>query len=279
MNKILSMSILGLGSVCFLYYENHSIQNERYFIHSNKINEEFSGFRILQISDLQNQNFGRDQCRLIKKIKDEEPDIIVITGDLFDRRKYDLSPVESLIDTIVKIAPIYYVTGNHEVLSEHYIDILKMLESKGVILLDGKKETIKKGNSKIYISGVKDPYIISRKGHQIRDINRLKADLNNLKIDINTFNILLSHQPELIGIYEKYGLDLILSGHAHGGQFRVPFIGPLYSPDQGLFPLYAEGIHYLGKSTEIVSRGLGNSKFPIRLLNRPDLVTIILEKL
>ena len=271
---LISIILLFLISL-YLYYENNYLQVSFYTIESNKIPKEFDGFKITQISDFHNTKSQKLTNDLVKEIKNSKPDIIVLTGDLIDSYKLNINIAISFVKKINNIAPIYYVTGNHEARIESYEELKDKLEENKVIILDGKLEIIKKDNGEINLIGIDDP---SFNFNTYRDDSTIIQDsLVPIQYDKNKFNILLSHRPELIETYAKNNFDLVLSGHAHGGQIRIPFIGGLIAPNQGLFPNYTSGIYEMDKTKMIVSRGIGNSILPFRVNNRPELVVIELK--
>ena len=236
----------------------------------------FDGFRIVQVSDLHNAEFGKDHERLLKQIQKAEPDIIAITGDLVDSYRTNVEVSLAFIAQVVKIAPCYYVTGNHEGSLSEYRSLKKALDSYGVTILENRKLTMDRNGSQIHLLGIDDPNVcndgITGEANAVATA-RLKA----LEIDQSQFNILLSHRPDMADAYSASGVDLVLTGHVHGGQFRVPFLGGLYAPGQGLWPEYDGGVYELGQTTMIVSRGLGNSSFPLRLNNNPEILVITLQ--
>ena len=262
--------------ILFLTWQNNDIVITKHENINNKLPKKFNGFKILHISDLHNKDF---HGKLTTKVKEINPDIIVITGDLIDRRKTRINIAANFIQKIVKIAPTYYVSGNHEQLSEHYKELKNILYNLDVEVMDNSYITFMNEGVEIGLIGVADPAIN-------KDVKPYKADKNanymrnNIKKLINNnveFNILLSHRPELFDVYQEMGIDLIFSGHAHGGQIRIPFLGGLLSPNQGFFPKYSEGMHTEGTTSMVVSRGLGNSLFPFRVFNRPELVVVTLK--
>lgn len=271
---LLMLSIIAL----FLVWQNNDIVTTRHNYISNKLSNNFEGFKILHISDLHNKNF---YGRLSNKIKIINPDIIVITGDLIDRRKTNVDVAVKFLREIIKVAPVYYVSGNHEQLSEDYGILKKELNKLHVINMDNSYTKINYKGSEIGIAGIADPAIIHNEKTYLPENNKtymrntLKELTQNLKTD---FNILLSHRPEHYEIYKEFNIDLVFSGHAHGGQIRIPFLKGILSPDQGFFPKYSEGMHREGLTSMVVSRGLGNSLFPFRIFNRPELIVVILNK-
>jgi predicted MPP superfamily phosphohydrolase len=260
----------------FCIWQNNAITTTHIHYSNAKIPKEFNGYRIVHISDLHNKQFGKNQEPLLKKIYAVSPDIIVVTGDLIDRRKYDLETATVFISGAMKIAPVYYVSGNHEAWSGDYKNISQKLRSLGVHILDDTKATLFKGKGKIEILGLSDPDFLTSSYMEGTNSSKLKEHLEVLSDD-SVFRILLCHRPELFDIYVNENIDLIFSGHAHGGQFRIPFVGALVAPDQGLFPKYTSGAYTQNQSTMIVSRGLGNSIIPIRIFNRPEIVVVTLQ--
>lgn len=234
--------------------------------------EAFSGFKIVQISDLHNAEFGTDNQKLIDILKSEAPDAIVITGDLIDARRTNTEIAESFARRCMEIADCYYVPGNHEArLGDTYDAFESALIADGVNVLRNGSVRIRKEMDAIRIIGVDDPAFAKASDA----ITNLDAALEALSSD--DFTILLAHRPELIDEYSKWGIDLVLSGHAHGGQIRLPGIGGLYAPGQGFFPRYTSGNYTVGDTEMIVSRGIGNSAFPLRVNDRPEVVIVTLK--
>lgn len=234
--------------------------------------EAFSGFKIVQISDLHNAEFGTDNQKLIDILKSEAPDAIVITGDLIDARRTNTEIAESFARRCMEIADCYYVPGNHEArLGGTYDAFESALIADGVNVLRNGSVRIRKEMDAIRIVGVDDPAFAKASDA----ITNLDAALEALSSD--DFTILLAHRPELIDEYSKWGIDLVLSGHAHGGQIRLPGIGGLYAPGQGFFPRYTSGNYTVGDTEMIVSRGIGNSAFPLRVNDRPEVVIVTLK--
>lgn len=276
-SKRKSMIIIILFSISlFFLWQNNDITVTEIDYYNDKIPDGFNGYSIIHISDLHNKSFGKNQEYLLKKVRIAEPDIIVITGDLVDRRKYNLDIAMKFIDGAMKIAPVYYVSGNHEAWSKDYKNISQRLLDYGVKILDDNKVALKEGKYEIEILGLSDPDFLTSNYLEGTDLSKLKEELSKLSDD-SLFQILLSHRPELFDLYADANIDLIFSGHAHGGQFRIPFIGGLVAPDQGLFPKYTSGAYVQNQSTLIVSRGLGNSIIPVRIFNRPEIIKVTLK--
>lgn len=232
----------------------------------------FEGYKIAHISDLHNSEFGQDNSKIIKILKEENPNIIVITGDLVDSYRTDIDIAIKFIQQAVKIAPCYFVTGNHEArIGDVYYDLEEQLLDVGVTVLRDEVITISIDKDCIQLIGLDDPNF-SEHVPYIQE-SMMEAKLYNMNLT-DGFNILLSHRPEFFGTYVKNDIDLVLSGHAHGGQFRIPFIGGVFAPNQGLFPKYDAGEYHEANTRMIVSRGIGNSIFPVRINNRPEVVIV-----
>lgn len=252
--------------------DNKRIQITNYDITSKKVKNEII---IAQISDLHNTSFGKHNKTLVNKIKDIKPDIIAITGDLIDSSKTNITVAMNFINQAVKIAPIYYVPGNHEAWNlSDYSTLKDKLKKAGVVVLEGEDKEIKVKDNKISLLGITDPDYIGEAG--ISELVVVSTDLDTLSYDSDNLVILLSHRPELFSAYKHRDIDLVLTGHAHGGQFRTSLSGGLLAPDQGLFPKYTSGIYKdkEDKTQMIVSRGLGNSVIPIRINNNPEVVVV-----
>lgn len=262
----------------FFNWENNSITINEITFKNDSIPESFNGYKILQISDLHNKEFGNNQNKILGKIKEINPDIIVVTGDLIDANKTNVDVAMELINGAVKVAPVYYVSGNHEAWFGAYEELKCKLENSGVTVLDNEKVQIFKDNNSIDIIGVTDTSFAQTSWMAYAvDSGEEKTLLDRLAEGDN-FKILLSHRPELFDVYSNTNVNLIFTGHAHGGQFRLPFIGGLVAPDQGFFPKLTEGIHTKNNRSMVISRGLGNSIIPLRLFNRPELVVVTLSK-
>ena len=268
--KIYIIIVTILLLIVFFRWQNNDLITSKINYRSNNLPQSFNNFKIIHISDLHNKKFGKNQSILINKINQQDPNIIVITGDLVDKRRYKLKPATEFIKEAIKLAPVYYVAGNHESYNNIYKEVKPNLEALGVTVLDNKKVSINKDDSIIDIIGLLDPEFYDDK-----EIT-LKKHLNSFANPDN-FTILLSHRPSFLEEYSKTNIDLVFSGHAHGGQIRLPLIGGLLAPDQGLFPKYTSGLHTKDQTSMVVSRGLGNSLFPIRLFNKPEIVSITLE--
>ena len=209
-------------------------------------------------------------------LRDADPDMIAITGDLIDSRNTDIEVALQFVREAVKIAPCYYVTGNHEARVNEYGELKAGMEDAGVTVLEDVRTEISMEGATITLIGVNDPSY--QTDYLFGDSETvMNTKLEDLHAENDGFTIVLSHRPELFDTYVDQNVDLVLSGHAHGGQFRLPFIGGLVAPNQGLFPEYDAGIYTEGNTNMLVSRGVGNSILPFRINNRPEVILIELQ--
>lgn len=244
----------------------------RYTVTSNRLPHSFDGYKIAVVSDLHNAQFGNNNSQLVEKIKKEYPDIIAITGDLVDSNRTDIEIAIQLVSQLTEIAPCYYVTGNHEAwIKEQYMELEKGLIAEDVVILHDNVIQLTNDSEAIQIAGLDDPDFTDSDTY-IQE-SMLQTRISNMSLS-NEYCILLSHRPETFEAYVSEEVDLVLSGHAHGGQFRVPFIGGIIAPNQGLFPEFDAGKYIKNNTIMIVSRGIGNSIIPIRFNNRPEIVIV-----
>ena len=266
-------AILLFALIIWIAWGNKALELNSYTIASNKLPDSFNGFRIAQVSDLHNAEMGKDNEKLISMLVEAAPDIIVITGDIIDSRNTNVDVALDFAEQAVKIAPCYYVTGNHEARVDEYSNLKDGLTELGVIVLeDAKTEIVCLGES-IVLVGVTDPsfetdYLFGD------DETVMQSKLKELINEEDGYVVFLSHRPELFATYVKNKVDLVFSGHAHGGQFRLPFVGGIVAPNQGVFPKYDAGIYSEGDTNMVVSRGVGNSIIPFRVNNRPEVILI-----
>ena len=243
-------------------------------ISSSRIPAAFSGFRIAQVSDLHNAEFGKGNKKLLELLSESKPDIIVITGDFVDAGHTDIDVALDFAKGAVNIAPVYYVTENHEASLSQYDKLKTGLEAIGVIVLEDEAIQLNHEKGMITLIGLSDPDFMLKGDIFGETPAMVSTKLNSLADDESSYTILLSHRPELFESCAHCNIDLVLSEHAHGGQFRLPFIDGLIAPDQGIFPKYDAGLFTNGSTNMIVSRGLGNSIIPIRFNNRLEVIVI-----
>ncbi len=273
-NRIIILALL-LAVALWTIWGNVTIGVSCYQISSQWLPSGFDGFRIAVISDLHNASFGKDNKTIIDKVRDISPDIIALTGDLVDANRTDIDVAINLVRELMAIAPCYYVTGNHEAwIAGQYAKLEEGLFKEGVRVLHDEVLLLTKNGQSIQLAGLDDPDFTDRSSYIQESILQTKLQQMNLTFD---YCVLLSHRPELFEAYVHENVDLVLSGHAHGGQFRLPFTGGIVAPNQGFFPKYDGGIYQKQNTVMIVSRGIGNSVIPIRFNNRPEIVVVELK--
>ncbi len=243
----------------FVWLNNNLLIVKRYGLRREGLKNEV---KIVHLSDLHGKRFGYGNIRLIKKVLKENPDFIAITGDIIHLyRKKDCEVALELVNALSQIAPVLYVSGNHEMRNKGYRQFRVELMKAGADVLDDCTRDM----CGLTVIGL--------------NCASLKNETLSKIMPESGVTLLLAHMPHLIQNYAKYGVDFVLCGHAHGGQWRIPFTGQgIYSPGQGLFPKLTSGVHASGKTKMVISRGLGNSQCPLRLFNPPEIVVVKLKK-
>lgn len=241
-----------------------------YDISSDKINH---GFRILLVTDLHSCYYGEGQKTLVDALKNEKPDLVLLGGDIFDD-KIDDNNTKIFLKAISNDYPCFYVTGNHEYWSRRSSEQISWLIDNNVYVLNGENKILNVNGDRINLGGINDPDRIRFTGEG----EGFYKELLNIKDtkDEDLFSILLTHRPSFIEKYLEYDFDLVLAGHAHGGQWRIPYLlNGLFAPDEGFFPKYAGGLYEFSNGKMIVSRGLARESTRVpRIFNRPELVVI-----
>ncbi len=254
----------------WVIWANTAIKQTEYTVTSNNLPAGFDGYVIAQIADLHCAEYDPGNTKLLAMLQESKPDIIVFTGDTFDERHSDKTPTLEFIRACVQIAPCYMVTGNHEcaMIRTDYYDLEAQVREIGVTVLHDKAVTLEKNGSSITMLGMDDENFVGTlySAEQLREL-----------AGTDGFILQLAHRPEYFERYAEAQIDLTLSGHAHGGQFRLPLIGGLYAPGQGVLPEYDSGLYTHQNANMIVSRGIGQSSFPLRFNNRPELVIVTLH--
>ena len=258
--------------MAWILWADKALELSLYTVTAQTLPEGFDGFRIAQISDLHNAQMGENNRKLTAMLKSAKPDVIVITGDLIDSRRTQIPVALDFVRQAAAVAPCYYVTGNHEMRLEETPDFLKQLEQLGVTVLSNGVATVEKDGKSISLVGVDDPW-----DQEGEDAAYMEKQLQSLTQEVEGYTVVLSHRPELFDVYAQSGVDLVFSGHAHGGQIRLPLLGGLFAPNQGFFPEYDAGVYTQGNTHMVVSRGIGGSLFPVRVNNRPELVVVELH--
>lgn len=271
------MIVLSMLVICVVCH-NKDLEINKFNVKSKYIPTEFDNFRIVQVSDLHNAEFGKNNEKLLAMLKQTDADIIVITGDLIDSRNTKVDVAVSFAEKATKIAPTYYINGNHEArVPEEYERLKQGLDEAGVTILENDSIDITIGDEAFTLIGINDS---SFRMELVDDtmMQNVSHQLMSVVPDNDNYKILLAHKPHYFDAYANQ-VDLVLSGHAHGGQFKIPFIGGLVAPGQGFFPEYYTG-SYIKENTEmIVSRGIGNSIIPFRINNKPEIIIAELTKI
>lgn len=251
-----------------LFY--HQPRITHYELHSKKLPQEFHGFTVLHISDLHDATFGKSQKNLLQIIASVKPSVVVFTGDLIERRCEENSQGLVLMKELTKRYPSYYVTGNHEesIAYDEYQSLMKDLQDVNVKILMNEGSILARNSSHLLLIGLRDA-LATPAGDCTKIIESVLT-----QYDEDVFTILLAHRPEFFTQYVNAGVDVVLSGHTHGGQIRFPCIGGIYAPNQGFFPRYIEGEYRKKQTTMFVNRGLGATVLPFRLFNPPDISVI-----
>lgn len=277
---IISASILVLLAImtfCINYFANNNVGLTEYTFESEKLPYDFDGYKIMVISDFHNADFSE---QILKHAAENQPDILLFTGDMVQLPDSNLDNVLKIINNIPKEMGIYAVSGNHESQNSHYKEIMDTLYANGVHTLDGTDMYLKKGNSRIKIMGIMDPPAETDK---VTDdmIENIKELINSfIENDPNCFNILAFHRSTLYKELKDLKLDLILSGHTHGGVIRLPIVGGIIGESvDDYVPDYTSGAYKDGFATMIVSRGCDKNIKKMRVFNPPEVLMVNLKKI
>ena len=265
--KCFELAIIFSCICLFVNWSNDTITTTNSVYENAKIPSSFNGYKIAQISDVNGKDVG---TQLADKVKAENPDIIVVTGDYINSERTTEYTIDMTFFELCKNYPIYFVPGDQEKDSNFYNSLKKKLTDCGVTVLDNKAIPLKKGSDSIELLGLNDAAFF----HE--NLGELNNKLKKLSKG-EQFKLLLSHRPDLIDIYTQNNIDLVLSGHALGGQVRLPFVGAIFSSNQGFYPNYTSGFYTQDSTTLYVSRGIGTTFIPIRLGNKPELNIITLK--
>ncbi|MBQ6708571.1 MAG: metallophosphoesterase [Clostridia bacterium] len=265
--KLVSISsiftVIAIICASLVYYGEFDLRVTEYTIENEKIT---TPFKVAMLSDLHLREYGKGSEKLLAAIKEKSPDIILVAGDMVNKNNENTDVAINLFSELCKITDVYFCLGNHErALDKKTGNVFSQMQKTGAVFLDNEDVTVQVNGQDIMIGGLSsypDPYT-----EHYDFITQFEKKA--------LFKILLCHYPEYYpDTLENYKLDLILSGHAHGGQVRLPFIGGVFAPEQGLFPKYTKGIYKSDTATMIISAGLGDSTFIPRINNPPELVIV-----
>lgn len=266
-SRIAGLLILAIALGLFWWFENETIVTETITVSSDKIPETFNGFRIAVLADIHGEVFGENSSYLLQKTAAVTPDIIVINGDLIDEVSH-LEMLPPLLDGLVEIAPVFFVTGNHEWAVGCLDRLLVLLEEHGVTVLSNEYRDLTIGSGSIVLAGIDDP----NGPFDQKQPDELMAEIKDARGE--TYTLMLAHRNDSLDMWAELGTDLVLCGHGHGGVVRIPFVGGLIGVDRSLFPDYTAGLYQKGGTDMVVSRGLGNSVVDFRIFNRPHLLVV-----
>lgn len=288
MKKILISSIItfGIGILEWFHLETKRLTIKKYQIASEKIPEAFSGTKLAVMTDLHNNSFGKENEKLLKALEKENPEAVLIAGDMLTAKEGKSFQVSlKLLKVLSEKYLVYYALGNHEyrlkispdIYGTMYKDYMREIENMDIRVLHNEKAAWKKGNSKIDVYGLEISKNFYYRFHpDVMKEEYIEGLLGKKKKE--QFGILLAHNPSYFPVYAKWGADLVLSGHNHGGVIRIPGIGGMLSPNYHFFPKYDAGRFEEGNATMILSAGLGGHTIPFRVFNPPELIILELKK-
>lgn len=268
--RLLALLALFALAAGFVYWQNFTLQVETVELFFESLPPQFDGLRVAELSDLHGRSFGENNVRLLRTLQKARPDMICICGDLFDE-KTDLTMLEPLLTGLTDIAPVYYVTGNHEWQVKNLREILQKMRAWGVTVLENEERVLSRGGAEMVVAGVHDPcgpYDMKTPAALVRELRSAQG---------NDFILMLSHRNDELAMWSQLGVQLVLSGHCHGGVVRLPFVGGVFGTRRELFPEYDAGVYRQDGTTLFVSRGLGYTNVHFRLFNRPHVPIMILR--
>lgn len=256
----------------FLLWGNCSLQTTETALVSPALPPAFDGLRIVELADLHGRVFGRGSRRLLAAVRRAEPDFICIDGDLFDEHT-DLAMLPPLLRGLCAIAPVYYVTGNHEWRVPGLRGILAQMRACGVTVLQDDWRVLRRGEDALVLAGTDDPCGPAERKTPAELIADIRAEAGEA-----AFLLLLAHRNDQLPQWSALGVQAVLAGHCHGGVVRLPFVGGLFGTDRRLFPAWDAGLYRQGETALYVSRGLGYTNVHFRLFNRPEVAVIVLRR-
>lgn len=258
--------LLLVSVILWIFIENYSLQTERTELPFASLPAEFDGFRIVELADLHGRQYGTAHKTLLRAVAACEPDLICLTGD-FVERDTALAKMEPLLRGLCKIAPTAYVTGNHEWQRQDLGAWLAHCRALGILVLQNDFVLLRRGDAQLILAGVDDPCGFADQKTPQELVSELPEG----------FVLMLAHRNDTLPLWAGLGVDAVLTGHAHGGTVRLPFLGGLFGNGGTLFPDYDAGTYREGGTTLYVSRGLSSGRAPLRLGNRPEVSLLILR--
>ena len=256
----------------FLLWGNCSLQTTETALVSPALPPAFDGLRIVELADLHGRVFGRGSRRLLAAVRRAEPDLICIDGDLFDEHT-DLAMLPPLLRGLCAIAPVYYVTGNHEWRVPGLRGILAQMRACGVTVLQDDWRVLRRGEDALIVAGTDEPCGPAERKTPAELIADIRAEAGEA-----AFLLLLTHRNDQLPQWSALGVQAVLAGHCHGGVVQLPFVGGLFGTDRRLFPAWDAGLYRQGETALYVSRGLGYTNVHFRLFNRPEVAVIVLRR-
>jgi len=270
---VLFLVVTGGAIVGYVYLENKSVAISEYSVYSEKLPIAFDGYKILMLADFHDSDNYEKITQRISKLK---PNIIVLVGDMINSTDTSFENFEALADKNINVAPIYFVSGNHEKWSEHEKEFMDVVKKHGIINLNNKSTKITYQNSSIALTGFED-VVYADAEMRIGVVENKLKELSNIKENQGLFNILLFHRANLFDTVCKYPFDLTLAGHLHGGQIGVPFVRDYLLSQRSKSDRYIKGYYRNGNSQLVVSAGLSEDMKNPRVLDPPELVMVTLK--
>lgn len=256
----------------FLLWDNCAIKGEEVPVTLTALPPQFDGLRVAEIADLHGRQFGRGNSALLRAVAAQSPDLICIDGDLFDDFA-EVSALEPLLTGLTALAPTFYVTGNHEwQLRGELSAALALLRSWGVTVLQNEYTVLERGGARLVIAGVDDPCGPYDQKTPAELVDEIRAAEGT-----DTCILMLAHRNDTLSMWAELGVDLVLTGHCHGGVVRLPLVGGVFGTRRELFPDFDAGLYRRAQTALYVSRGMGYSRVHFRLFNRPHLPILVLR--
>lgn len=280
---IICLLVIGL---MILLVSNRVLVTKHEDLYFENLPTSFDGYKIVQLSDLHSNTYGQNNSRLLKKVDKENPDIVVLTGDMVNSFDTELDTFYFLAEALARKYDVYYIVGNHEQALQNVSleSLYAHLKSLGITVLDNEKAIIKKGNDSIQLYGLwfNLRYYSDQTDELVKQSSKTHLDVDKVEELLGKksegFTLLLSHNPVYFDAYTQWGADLTLAGHMHGGLIRIPFKGGVFSPEKTYFPMYDAGLFEKDNQFMYVNRGLGEGTKGIRFWNCPEITSFTLYK-